>query len=113
MEAKSRKHFLVKEIICRNNLPIEKLCFIYYKDWCNRREFTNVCLGWIEEWKIRDGIAYPIFRNLTKDGKPGNYNHLDVIQFEICNEPLVRARQILKDAKKGITQEKKKLLNKD
>ena len=127
-ELKKRYRDLIKDIKKELNIP-EKypiLGFLYYSDYeghfCNRKKVEKCRLAYLVNYSFRnfDNISEseyfvfnPVFRAVSKDGRPGNYidyiekMFLDDVDFEPFDGTVEEARKILKEAKKSSTSKNK------
>lgn len=123
-ELRKRYHDLIKDIKKELNVP-EKypiLGFLYYSviegRFNNRKEVEKCRLAYLDGYRFCrfDDISIsnfefnPVFRAVSKDGKPGNCIErmfLNDVDFEPFDGTIEEARKILKEAKKSSTSKNK------
>ena len=128
-ELRKRYHDLIKDIKKELNVP-EKypiLGFLYYSviegRFNNHKKVEKCRLAYLDGYRFRrfDDISIseyfefnPVFRAVSKDGKPGNYIYiervsliLNDVDFEPFDGTIEEARKILKEAKKSSTSKNK------
>lgn len=123
-ELRKRYHDLIKDIKKELNVP-EKypiLGFLYYSviegRFDNRKKVEKCRLAYLDGYRFCrfDDISIsnfefnPVFRAVSKDGKPGNCIErmfLNDVDFEPFDGTIEEARKILKEAKKSSTSKNK------
>lgn len=128
-ELRKRYHDLIKDIKKELNVP-EKypiLGFLYYSviegRFNNHKKVEKCRLAYLDGYRFRrfDDISIseyfefnPVFRAVSKDGKPGNYIYIERVKcilndvdFEPFDGTVEEARKILKEAKKSSTSKNK------
>lgn len=123
-ELRKRYHDLIKDIKKELNVP-EKypiLGFLYYSviegRFNNRKKVEKCRLAYLDGYRFCrfDDISIsnfefnPVFRAVSKDGKPGNCIErmfLNDVDFEPFDGTIEEARKILKEAKKSSTSKNK------
>ena len=124
-ELRKRYHDLIKDIKKELNVP-EKypiLGFLYYSviegRFNNHKKVEKCRLAYLDGYCFRrfDNISTseyfefnPVFRAVSKDGKPGNYierTFLNDVDFEPFDGTIEEARKILKESKKSSTSKNK------
>lgn len=128
-ELRKRYHDLIKDIKKELNVP-EKypiLGFLYYSviegRFNNHKKVEKCRLAYLDGYRFRrfDDISIseyfefnPVFRAVSKDGKPGNYIYiervpliLNDVDFEPFDGTIEEARKILKESKKSSTSKNK------